>query len=54
MLELLLVDQQAAGDADGAAKTRATIARIKERRRLKAQAMREGRWPFMVAKPEED
>jgi hypothetical protein len=51
LLQALLMDQQAEGDAEGAAKTRRMIDKLTERERLRHQALRAGRWPFTVTGP---
>lgn len=54
LLQALLMDQQAEGDAEGAAVTRRMIARLMERERLREQAQRAGRWPFPVSEPKQE
>ena len=53
LLQALLMDQQADGDAEGATRTRRVIARQIELQRRKEQAVLAGRWPFKQSKPEE-
>ena len=48
LLEALLIDQQRDGDAEGVARTRRMLDKLKERQRLRHQALRAGRWPFVV------
>jgi hypothetical protein len=48
MLQALLMEQQADGDEEGAHWTRVEIARLADRERLRHQALRAGRWPFVV------
>jgi hypothetical protein len=52
VLQALLMTQQADGDAMGAAITRRQIERMAERERLRHQALRAGRWPFVVTRDE--
>lgn len=52
LLQALLIDQQRDGDAEGVARTRRMIERLQERQRLRHQALRAGRWPFVVSEPE--
>jgi hypothetical protein len=51
MLQALLMEQQADGDAEGAMATRRLIDQVTERERLRHQALRAGRWPFTVTGP---
>jgi len=51
MLQALLMEQQADGDAEGVVQTRRLIDQVTERERLRHQALRAGRWPFTVTGP---